>query len=527
MDLKKILKWQDNGQQTLSNMLNNDNNNTNNSMMTIESCTKEIYFPLTCDVWAYIISFISETKTLAALNCTSKNMYQYCTLSNPYLQLPQLGTDIELWVSKFKRIQSIDFYSNHFKFEPFSSIVERLMQQSKMINSISISKCFSIKNNIIQPLMRLCTELAICDITFNVQLAQNSFAHLHTLILNNCSIDYISILPLFRNIPQKMKLLALGGSKFINENDGTIDFSEEDVCLRSDLIIEETFISPNDKIILDKIFPHRIKIDLIKSSINDLNIYLLGMSPSIRSSGLLPALLSCCDSWRSTPLHISSKHGDMERVEWLIQNWSRLDLKDSKGCTALHRAIQGVGTSNTVGIPLRQLDREKSDHCYGCAIALIGANANVIIKNHAFESPLSMAASFGNIGLLEHMTKMWKMDPQRLPSIDDATRDDKSYTALHAAVISRNIDCCKLLLTLGCDPNRGNLYGTTPMHLVCKYQDPTLLDLFNAHGGDELLKDTYGDNGIDYQKTAMERKINSSQSHKSKKKSVQVNTNTI
>ena len=67
------------------------------------------------------------------------------------------------------------------------------------------------------------------------------------------------------------------------------------------------------------------------------------------------------------------------------------------------------------------------------------------------------------------------------------------YTPLHAAVISRSLECVRLLLAMGFDPSAQNKYQQSALHIAARLGAPAeIVELLLAHGCDVGLRDERG-----------------------------------
>ena len=67
------------------------------------------------------------------------------------------------------------------------------------------------------------------------------------------------------------------------------------------------------------------------------------------------------------------------------------------------------------------------------------------------------------------------------------------YTPLHAAVISRSLECVRLLLAMGFDPSAQNKYQQSALHIAARLGAPAeIVELLLTHGCDVGLRDERG-----------------------------------
>ena len=118
----------------------------------------------------------------------------------------------------------------------------------------------------------------------------------------------------------------------------------------------------------------------------------------------------------------------------LVQSRANLDLQDTWGWTALHKAI--------------------INHRYTTAELLIDAGCNVNIPDEHKRAPLHVAASYGNVDLVEKLLES---------GANINWQDRKGRTPLYLTVVGNQKHIINLLVRHGCDINLPNVNQVTPL----------------------------------------------------------------
>lgn len=407
------------------------------------------------------------------------------------------------------------------------------MQKSKLSRkektpSVSITKCFALNDSIIEDMTGL-TNVALCDIELKKTISLPFFANLQVLIFSNNVFGVGSLSLLFENVPPLLSVLALGGSKHIARS--IIPNKQANlVCPRKDIIVEVTFIEEyEDMSFILSVFPHCNSMDLVNDPMEKLTSTMKLMS--WRGKKLSRALVSCNTThFNSTPLHTACRQGDIQRCDWLITLNARHDLKDYKGCTPLHRAVErsqppqgdisalseeAILSDDVLGL-LPEPEWPSTDSpqysAWQCVSSCLQAGASCFVRNQNYETPLYVAALRGNglvlYTMILHLKKQRKhvVSEVDIPlyrgsdwlSIDEKSCDIRDFSPLHAAVLCKSLYCTRLLLLAGCSPNKQNKYGSTAMHLAYRSNNAAMVDLVRSGGGCLHIKDNSGDLPVQY-----------------------------
>lgn len=481
------------------------------------------------DCWCSIVSFLCNFNDLSNVMTTCTQLRLCALYCNPRLLINKLSQDTGKWLLNFSNIYSIDFYNQDIKHQELHSFLKLFPFGSKNIQSISLSKIYSIKPDTLHQLMEQCSQFSIGDNELSVCIPRESLSHLRIICFTNCIIDHSALSSLYTSLPNCTEFLSFGGSIFKSSTDSIVeDYQSISIpCTKHrQIVIECTFLNSKDISFMSKIFKNSIIIDLVHDSISCLeNIF---HSKRLLSSALLPSVFSCHNALNMTPLHLACMDGDFTRTKWLLFRGARLDLKDHKGHTPLHRACKYPPAKHLLSSPpatntkeysgdmdininninkkentLISEDQQKRQNRNNCAILLIANGADVTLKNHSFETPAYVAAGCGNSFVLKSLL----MRAKELHATKETFLDDKKFTLLHAAVMSNSMECCQVLADEGFSPNTPNAYGTTPTHLAYRYGNEEIKSFLQQHGGDISVRDAYGDDANDYISVRKSRKV--------------------
>ncbi len=152
-----------------------------------------------------------------------------------------------------------------------------------------------------------------------------------------------------------------------------------------------------------------------------------------------------------TALHCAVKGGRSEHVRVLLETIGFTSVKDAKGCTALDYAIEG----NDIQILqyfafsiLKLYEKETHDNQYMLPLVCVKSNNESALK------------------LLIHLN--WPID-----GVDPKT----GQSALHVAVLQRNIKFIKMLIEAGADPQLEDHKGQSPITLA--ENSPDILEILS------------------------------------------------
>lgn len=287
------------------------------------------------DSWPIVFGYLSNIDDIAALRSVCRDLKRACSWSSPICEIhDQDIASVVRWVTLCIPMFSglIVRSSNSMK---TTSLQEFL--SSKKGLTLSISKCFRVDESAWK-LTKNCRFAALTDLTFsNESLDMSSSRDLEVMILTNSSFTNTTSQLLWKSLSDRIGFLGLGGSKIVtptsNENPdvtvGTVDVNT------TNLTIETTFLSETDMSTLRAVFSNANFVDLVKDPLPRLEEAL--MRADVNAT-MREALSMCSDGHNRTPLHLACVAGDLARARWLLEHLhARMDLKDAKGSTPLHR----------------------------------------------------------------------------------------------------------------------------------------------------------------------------------------------
>lgn len=438
-------------------------------------------------IWPCIINFCNF-EDIRNCQCLAKFITAACKLSYPVLTEKVYGANLKWIETKIPKFQGLSLSSSNDA--DYTTILENLIEDKKSF-ILSLTKCFRLKNTIANCISS-CKSVALCDISFDNSVIY-SHHDLNALILSNSTFGINSKINLENS--NKLKWISFGGCKNL-----TIDHLDKSNIHSESIYVETTFLTNNDLIFSNLLhsFPNAIfinlendPIDVIEQAINHSNFH----------SSMRFGISSCADGRNRTILHISCLNYDIERVKWLLYKMnSKLELKDNRGSTPLHRAVQIV--------PILKNNINSSNILHKDEIIQLlmnyidGSNDSSLIellfdRNHNHQTPIYFAALQGNFNalaiifrsismpkndeemslLLFHNSGRWgerkwcelqalQREGFQCGLRDCYSVDEKNFSPLHAAVISKSLQSVQILLSAGFSSNFPNIYKETPLHLA-------------------------------------------------------------
>jgi len=165
---------------------------------------------------------------------------------------------------------------------------------------------------------------------------------------------------------------------------------------------------------------------------------------------------------RSTPLQWAVRQGHLQMVVLLIKRGADLALLDMEGCNVLHLAAQFGHTAIVAYLIAKGMDIDQP-------------NAN------------------GMTALMWSSYRVTKVDPTRLLLTLGASHRLSDYeqknTALHWAILAKNLTAVTLLLDSGADVDLVNSKDESSLTLARKMQSPWLVKMLEAHSKEPHIRD--------------------------------------
>ena len=143
------------------------------------------------------------------------------------------------------------------------------------------------------------------------------------------------------------------------------------------------------------------------------------------------------DDFEGTYLHEAISEGDIESISFLLSKGADVNMLNNSTQSPLIIAIE----ADEVNIDLIKL--------------LIDTGANINFKDSQGDSPLILAGEQQDLELMRVLLNT--------PNINVNIVDRRGRTALHEAIISSNIEMCRLLIEYGADVNIQDNNGDTPL----------------------------------------------------------------
>ena len=264
----------------------------------------------------------------------------------------------------------------------------------------------------------------------------------------------------------------------------------------------------------------------------------------IAETALSAALSARCHGFNETPLHRAAIEGDAPTAALLLEHGAAPNLKDAKGSTPLLRAVFW-GRTAVVDLLINsgRCDLEAANHAAEtpaylaalrghseCLRLLLAADTRVTAftpHSHLADTrataeakakaaaeaeaaggtaaggtaagetagPKARGSVAGAVAGADAASCDVCPRPGAMPSACAASRRvyHDGYTPLHAAVISRSLECVRLLLAMGFDPSAQNKYQQSALHIAARLGAPAeLVKVLLAHGCDVGLRDERG-----------------------------------
>ncbi|XP_023311846.1 uncharacterized protein LOC108905886 [Anoplophora glabripennis] len=174
-----------------------------------------------------------------------------------------------------------------------------------------------------------------------------------------------------------------------------------------------------------------------------------------------------------TPLHSACSTGQLEMMEFLIEQGSDVNVRDVLGDTPLHTAIicSNLDTvkclvehvalvnsrGNTPSPVVMCLDDDDEDESANSDVNVAGKNVDFSVRNNKGHTALYTAVKLGFLDIVKYLTEQ---------GADVKTTDHRGRTPLHAAADVHDPDAMGHLVTHGANVNAKDNRGRTPLHVA-------------------------------------------------------------
>lgn len=153
-----------------------------------------------------------------------------------------------------------------------------------------------------------------------------------------------------------------------------------------------------------------------------------------------------------SPLHQSAMGGDYELSKLLLEHGADINAVDSNGDTVLHAAAYG--------------------NSFELVKLFIELGCDINTQNDKGETVLWPTISSSNFTITEYLVKQGA-------DINLQEKNEK-MTPLHVAIAAHNIKAVRLFIESGCELNKPNTTGQTPLLLACEKGDDEIVELLLA-----------------------------------------------
>ncbi|XP_046573761.1 transient receptor potential cation channel subfamily A member 1 homolog isoform X1 [Haliotis rubra] len=186
------------------------------------------------------------------------------------------------------------------------------------------------------------------------------------------------------------------------------------------------------------------------------------------------ANIECLDKDNDTPLLIAAMYGHVETVVMLVKKGADIDATNLKEKTAVYVAAEEGNLSvlqSLLSVPEMQClinwgDRDGNTPLHIAAQKknlhivkiLLKNKASIYSKNELEESPLHMAAKYGNVNTIREIVRNGQNSV--------FAEDEKSNTPLHLAALYGHAMSAAALIELGADVSQKNCVLWTPLDMA-------------------------------------------------------------
>lgn len=207
---------------------------------------------------------------------------------------------------------------------------------------------------------------------------------------------------------------------------------------------------------------------------------------------------------RETLMHVAARNGNLMHVMLLIKSFASISIKDSRGNTPIHDAIQN-GHVAVVNLLLacgadftattaddKSLQERALIHDNVMQKALSDFATTLQMSRKRQDLPLHLAVRCGNphaVLLLTHLIE------------DVSQKNGEGSSPLHIAAEKGQIEACRYLLNAHADFNAKDSVGRTPLSIACT-KDFDVAELLIHAGADTIAKDNAGISVVDHLKNS-------------------------
>jgi ankyrin repeat protein len=171
-----------------------------------------------------------------------------------------------------------------------------------------------------------------------------------------------------------------------------------------------------------------------------------------------PALLRAVDSNGETPVLEALYYGQPGALDLLLEHADELDIFEAAALGRVGRVLELIGSDAS------RIDTPSADGY----------------------TPLQLACFFGRTDAVELLLERGA-DPSAI------ARNSRRATALHGAAHRGHIECARLLLDAGGNPNARDINGETPLHLAARNHDDAMQLLLLSRGANPAISNNAGD----------------------------------
>lgn len=182
-----------------------------------------------------------------------------------------------------------------------------------------------------------------------------------------------------------------------------------------------------------------------------------------------------------TALHVAAAEGQDKMVEWLLAHEANPIAQDQNGKTPADFATsqKHPQTAQIILDYVQLLKDEEQAYKAGDVETL----RKLLLKDERKYTVLHLMAQAGETLLVENEIKS---------GADVNLQTVNGFTPLHKAVVSENIEICKLLINAGADVNIGDIYNNTPLYYAIHRENINLVKLFLDAGADPNIRSVWG-----------------------------------